>query len=232
MYLILDIKPQFVGITLQFASFQDIFYMGLLSQSVSITRYRVQGQLEEPVLDTIAAILKRHSVMDIDNDAAEKSCGWTSFENPFISDVEGSNHFFGPYLVFSLRVDKKNIPSNILKKHTVIEEKKRLTETGRRFFSRNEKKLLKEAVLHSLSLRILATPFIYDLIWNYEEGKLWFFSNLKAANEELETLFSESFKLSLIRLFPYAAAEHDASLSDSERDRLNRISPVNFTGQT
>jgi len=61
---------------------------------------------------------------------------------------------------------------------------------------------------------------------------LWFFSNLKAANEELETLFSESFKLSLIRMFPYTAAELDADLTDSERDRLNQISPFNATGQT
>jgi hypothetical protein len=85
--------------------------MGLLSQSVSITRYRVQGQLEEPVLDTIALALNRHAVLDIDNDAAEKSCGWTSFENPFAPDFEGSNHLFGSYLVFSLRVDKKKYSS-------------------------------------------------------------------------------------------------------------------------
>lgn len=205
--------------------------MGLLSQSVSITRYRVQGQLEEPVLETIARALKRHSVLDIDNDAAEKSCGWTSFENPFAPDFEGSKHLFGSYLVFSLRVDKKSIPSKILQKHFVIEETKRLSASGRRFFTRNEKKLVKEEVLHRLSLRIPATPHIYDLIWNYEDGKLWFFSNLKAANEELETLFSESFKLSLIRMFPYTAAEMDADLSDSERDRLNQISPANITGQ-
>jgi hypothetical protein len=206
--------------------------MGLLSQSVSITRYRVQGQLEEPVLDTISRALKRHAVLDIDNDAAEKSCGWTSFENPFSPEFEGSNHLFGSYMVFSLRVDKKSIPTKILKKHFSIEETKRLVASGRQFFSRNEKKLLKEEVLHRMSLRIPATPHIYDLIWNYEGGKLWFFSNLKSANEELETLFAESFKLSLIRMFPYTAAEMDADLSDSERDRLNQISPINMTGQT
>jgi recombination associated protein RdgC len=205
--------------------------MGLLSQSVSITRYRVQGQLEEPVLDTIARALKRHAVLDIDNDAAEKSCGWTSFENPFSLEFEESNHLFGSYMVFSLRVDKKSIPTKILKKHFSIEEKKRLAASGRQFFSRNEKKLLKEEVLHRMSLRIPATPHIYDLIWNYEGGKLWFFSNLKSANEELETLFAESFKLSLIRMFPYTAAEMDADLTDSERDRLNQISPGSVMGQ-
>ena len=93
---------------------------------------------------------------------------------------------------------------------------------------KEKKKLVKEQILHFLSLRIPATPNIHDIAWNYEEGKLWFFTNLKAANEDLETLFAESFKLSLIRYFPYTAAELAADLSDAEKDKLNRISPDNF----
>jgi DNA recombination-dependent growth factor C len=204
--------------------------MGLLSPSVSITRYQVQGRIDDPVLEHIAISLKKYAISEIDNDAAEKSCGWTSFEQPYNPDFEGSSYNFGTYLVFSLRIDKKSIPSKILKKHYAIEETKRLAESGRQFISRNEKKLVKEQILHFLSMRIPATPNIYDIVWNYEEGKLWFFTNLKAANEELETLFTESFKLSLIRYFPYTAAELADDLTDSERDRLNRISPVSFTG--
>ena len=204
--------------------------MGLLSPSVSITRYRVQGRMDEPVLEHIATSLKKYAISDIDNDAAEKSSGWTSFEQPYSPDFEGSSYIFGAYLVFSLRIDKKSIPSKILKKHYAIEESKRLEESGRQFISRNEKKLVKEQIIHFLSMRIPATPNIHNIVWNYEEGKLWFFTNLKAANEELETLFTESFKLSLIRYFPYTAAELADDLTDAERDRLNRISPVSFTG--
>jgi hypothetical protein len=77
-------------------------------------------------------------------------------------------------------------------------------------------------------VRIPATPNIYDLVWNYEDSVVWFFSNLKAANEELETLFAKSFNLSLIRLFPYTAAELSSDLSDSQRDKLQKISPTQF----
>ena len=204
--------------------------MGLLSPNVSITRYRVQGRLDDPVLENIKKELKKFAISDIDNDAVEKSIGWTSFEQPYKPEFEGSSYLFGTHLVFSLRIDKKSIPSKILKKHYAIEETKRLTESGRQFISRNEKKLVKEQILHFLSLRIPATPNIYDLVWDYEKGKLWFFTNLKAANEELETLFTETFKLSLIRFFPYTAAELEAGLSDAERDRLNRLSAVTFAG--
>ena len=75
--------------------------------------------------------------------------------------------------------------------------------------------------------RIPATPNIYDIIWNYEEGVLWFFSNLKSANEELETLFTRSFKLSLIRMFPYTAGLN-AGLSGPDKDCLDQLKPTLF----
>jgi DNA recombination-dependent growth factor C len=202
--------------------------MGLLSSTVSITRYKVQGRLAEPILDTIGNGLKDNAASEIDNDAVEKSVGWTSFETPFSPGFEGSAHLLGTHLVFSLRIDRKSIPPKIVKKHYTLEIDKRLAKSGRSFISSSEKKLVKEQVLHSLCLRIPATPNVYDLIWNYEEGKLWFFTNLKAANEELESLFTKSFKLSLIRMFPYTSAELTADLSDSERDVLYRLSPTDY----
>ena len=72
--------------------------------------------------------------------------------------------------------------------------------------------MIKDHVINLLNLRIPATPNIYDVIWNYEEASLWFFTNLKAANEELETLFAKSFNLKLIRVFPYTAACTSAGL--------------------
>jgi len=103
-----------------------------------------------------------------------------------------------------------------------------MADSGRDFLSKNEKKMVKEHVISGLSVRIPATPNIYDLVWNYEDSVVWFFSNLKAANEELETLFSKSFSLSLIRLFPYNAAELSAGFSDSQLDELHKISPTQF----
>lgn len=203
--------------------------MGLLSSTVSITRYKVEGKLEEPVLETIAKYLKHNAIPEIDDDISEKTVGWTSFDHPFRPNFEGSSFVIGSYLVFSMRIDKKTIPSKIIKKHYAIEMAKRLTETGRHYLSRDEKSAIKEHVTNVLSLRIPATPNIYDLIWNYEDSSLWFFSNLKSANEELETLFSRSFRLALIRLFPYTTAALVVDLSDTERDILVKLSRTNFT---
>ena len=202
--------------------------MSILSSSVSITRYQVQGKINAPIIDNIANGLKSNTISDIDNQVSDKAVGWTSFDKPFQPNFDGSTFVFGAYFVFALRIDKKSIAAKVLKKHYTIEAAKRLAESGREYLSKNEKKMIKEHVLNGLSLRIPATPNVYDLVWNYESSTVWIFSNLKAANEELENLFSKSFNLSLIRLFPYTAAELASDLSDSQLDELQKISPTLF----
>jgi DNA recombination-dependent growth factor C len=203
--------------------------MGLLSSSVSITRYKVDGEFETPLIESVTRGLQQNILHEIDRDEAEKTSGWTSFNNPFKPDFEGSSFLIGTHFIFSLRIDKKTIPSKIVQKYYALETAKKLAETNRDFLSRSEKKLIKEHVITVLSLRIPATPNVYDIVWNYEEKDLWFFSNLKAANEELETLFSKSFKLRLIRLFPYTMADLTCALSDADRDVLSKMSPSEFT---
>ena len=202
--------------------------MSILSSSVSITRYAVHGNLKAPIIDNVVDGLKNNTISEIDNQISDKAVGWTSFDKPFQPNFDGSSFVFGNFFVFALRIDKKNITAKILKKHYTIEAAKRMSESGRGYLSKTEKKLVKEHVISGLILRVPATPSIYDLIWNYEDSQVWFFTNLKAANEELETLFSKSFNLSLLRIFPYTAAELSSGLSDSQRDELRKIAPTRF----
>ena len=202
--------------------------MSLSSNTVSITQYNVQGQYNSRVIDTVADGLTKNTISDIDQQVLDKAVGWTTFDKPFQPDFSGSAFVYGNYFIFSLRIDKKNIPAKVLKKHYTIEAAWRMAESGRDYLSKTEKKMIKDHVLNALSLRIPATPNIYDVVWNYEESSLWFFSNLKAANEELETLFSKSFRLSIIRIFPYTAADISSNLTDSQRDELQQISPTQF----
>ena len=202
--------------------------MRLLSSSVSITSYSVKGEIKEPLIKAITEGLKKYSIKDIDNAPMNKTAGWTCFDNPYLPDFETSSCIIGSYFVFSLRIDKKNVPSKIIKKYYTLEVAKKLAESGRENLSRNEKTDIKESVSNALSLRIPATPNIYDIIWNYEESSLWFFSNQKAANEDIETLFSKSFGLTIIRLFPYTMADFTSGLSDKDRDLLLTVSPTKF----
>ena len=111
----------------------------------------------------------------------------------------------------------------------MIESARRLAESGRQYLFRNEKQTLKDRVIEALYLKVPAVPHVYDIIWNYERSVLWFFSNLKTVNQELETLFLRSFNLTLIRLFPYTAAQISSDLSDTEKDILLKLTPTRFS---
>ncbi|MFO7715375.1 recombination-associated protein RdgC [Desulfosarcina sp.] len=202
--------------------------MGILSSSVSITQYHVEGKIQDPVLKSVAQGLKKQSVEEIDNASSDKAVGWTCFNDPFNIDFDKGLFLIGPHFVFSLRIDKKSIPAKVVQKHYSLEMNKRLKTSGREFLSKTEKKEIKDHIIHLLNLRIPATPNIYDLIWNYESNTLWFFSNLKSANEELETLFTRTFKLKLIRLFPYTMANLTSPLSDKQKTALALLTPTRF----
>jgi recombination associated protein RdgC len=202
--------------------------MGLLSNSIGLTRYHVNGALKPPILDTMAQKLKKNIVADIDKEDSEKAVGWTSFQSPYNPNFDDSSFVIGTYFVFSLRIDKKSIPSQVIKKHCLLEENRKLKEEGRDFLSRNEKKIIKESMISVLSQRVPATPNIYDLFWDYEKAIFYFLSNQKNANEELENLFSKTFKLSLVRMFPYSMAELTAKLKPADQDALVRLTPTKF----
>jgi len=202
--------------------------VGILSSAVSITRYKVEGKLKEPVLDTILNGLELNSVSEIDDDISERAVGWTSFESPFNPDFRGSSFDYGSYLSFSLRIDKKTIPPKVLKKYRDIESARRLAESGRTYLSKDEKQSIKENVTTLFHRKLPATPHVYDVLWNLAGSRLLFFSNLKVANEELETLFFKSFRLTLIRLFPYTIADLTVDLSPEQRDSLLHLTPTSF----
>ena len=204
--------------------------MGLLSSSVSINRYYVEGKIKEPVLDTVKKGLVKHSFREIDGDPSNKNTGWTSFNDHFKPDFNGSSFIIADLFIFSLRIDKKSVSPKIIRKFFYIETAKRLDESGRGYLTANEKKAVKEQVIDALFLRVPAVPNIYDVVWNYEKSILWFFSNNRSANEDLEILFSTSFHQPLIKIFPYTAADILLGLTDKERDVLSLLSPSKFAG--
>ena len=203
--------------------------MGLLSKTVSMAQYKVHGKFEGRIIETVADGLKKNIISEIDGNPVEKAVGWTSFNNPFKPGFSGSSFSIGTYLVFSMRIDRKVMPAQVIKKQIAIEEAKLLTVSGRKYFSKDEKKAIKDRVINALVLRIPATPNVYDILWNYEDAHICFFSSLKAANEEFETLFTKSFKMTPIRLFPYTMADLTANLTHADRDVLSNIATTKFT---
>lgn len=204
--------------------------MGIFSSSLSLTRYNVQGQIQQPVMETVLAGLTKNTITEIDRDPEDIAVGWTSLQTPFQPDFSGNRFVVGTVFAFSMRIDQKRIPAKLMQKQLALEQARLLKDTNRQFLSSSEKKMLKEQVQHQLLVRLPALPNIYDLVWHPEQGWLWFFSTLKSANEHLETLFARSFGLTLVRMFAYSLADMAIGLKPEEKDVLSKLSPVAFVG--
>jgi len=181
-------------------------------------------------METVLAGLTKNTITEIDRDPADIAVGWTSLQTPFQPNFDASSFVVGTVFAFSLRVDQKRIPSKLMQKQMSQEKARQLKETNRQFLSSSEKKMLKEQVQHQLLVRLPPMPNIYDLIWNPEEGWLWFFSTLKSANEHLETVFTRSFGLTLIRMFAYSLADEAMGLQPEQKDLLGKLDPCELVG--
>ena len=202
--------------------------MSLLASASSITRYHVLEKLENPITEAVYTGLRQNQIPDIDDVDAALSSGWTSFQDPYTPDFEGASFAYGSYFLFSLRIDKKTIPSKLIQKYMALEIAKKRQASGREFLSKNEKQMIKEHVVNLLYLRIPATPNVYNVLWNYESSLVWFFTHLKGPNETLETLFKTSFGLTLKRIFPFSFAESNPKMSAFDHDQLLSLSPTTF----
>ncbi len=205
--------------------------MGLLSSSVSVSRYKVVGEIEGSIMETVQEGLKKNAISTIEDEYAEITLGWTPFESDFDPDFEKFTFTYGKSFVFSMRIDKKSVPTKIIQKHIAIETARKLNEDGREFLSKNEKIDIRDAITDKLMRQMPSTPNVYNVLWDHEAGYVLFFSTQKAANEELETLFARSFKVKIIKLFPFTMVETSDDFTNEERDRVMQLTTLNFKGR-
>ncbi len=202
--------------------------MGFLSSSHSISRYHIEGEFEDQVMETIRNGLLKNAMPPIEREQEEISAGWVPFESPYVPDFEKFSFTFGTVFVFSLRIDKKSIPAKLVQKHMAIEVEKKKEKTGRDFISKNEKAEIKEMITDMLLTQMPSIPNVYDVVWNYEEKNLMLFTTQKAVNEFFETIFLKSFNLKAIRIFPYTLVEKKSTFTAPEKDRILTLSPLSL----
>ncbi len=203
--------------------------MGLISSTHAVSRYHIDGEIEGSVVERILEGLTQYSIPRIESEYDEVSAGWAPVESPYNPDFSKFSFQFGTYFLFSLRIDKKSIPAKLVQKYMAIEMDKKKESSGRDFLSKNEKSEIKELVIDVLMHKIPAIPSIYDVLWNYEEKIVYFYSTQKAANELFETHFLKSFNVKPIRLFPYTIIQTQSDFSDDKKEQADALVPVSYS---
>jgi recombination associated protein RdgC len=201
--------------------------MSLTSTSASITRFRVFGELESP-LETVLAGLEKYSIdRQTEENDAEERFGWTSAESPYSPEFE-SSFTIGSFFVFSFRIDKKTVPGKLVQQKITEVLKKRMEEREDQPLSKGEIREIKNQVKQMLVSKAPFVPNVYDLFWDYEAASVYLLSNSKAVCEKLEDIFSKSYGLRLVQLFPFTMADLTFELTEDQRKKLLVQQPTDF----
>ncbi|MCK9274527.1 MAG: recombination-associated protein RdgC [Syntrophales bacterium] len=185
--------------------------MGLLKGSATFTRYRVIGEMQDGFRDFFDTQIKLHSFKEISTGLEEKSTGWTSSENVLDTDFQYAGYSLGDYVLFCLRIDRKNIPPALLKLKVLEAEKKYAEENNLKKIYKEQRAEIRETVRRELLAHTAPVPSFYEVCWALSES--WLILGTLSANvfEDFEELFKRSFNLIPVHFVPW-----DPAFADSE----------------
>ena len=201
--------------------------MGFLKGSVSFTRYRVKGELPGDYREVYPESILRNAFRELDETSPdERSAGWVSIYDFMDNRFAGQDFFLDHYIVLSLRIDTRKVPAQALRNSCRKAEAEAKAAQNKQFLSKAHKKEIQERVRLQLLKRVIPTSATCDMIWNLEEGSVWFASVSDKVRAEFTTLFRETFGLSLWALFPYTLAQKHL---DTNRFReVDLLGPCDF----
>ena len=182
--------------------------MGLLTNSASFVRFNVEGDPPADFWDFAAERISKYAFRDIDDNYDERSIGWVSCLDMFDSEFAYTSYTVGDYLVLSLRIDERKVPTAALKKFTLKEEGRIKRERQIPRLSRDHRQEIKENMRLVLLKKAIPIPAVYDMAWNLSDNTVLFFSTSQKAIGSLEEFFKESFDLHLMMQIPYISAGH------------------------
>ena len=204
--------------------------MDLMKSTQSISRYKVEFVEGSDISGTILEALKKYVIPsdDLRELTAEAVAGWVPLESPYDPDFDKYPFQYGDKIIFSLRIDKKSIPADLVKQRVAAAIQKKMKETGREFLSKNEKSEIKELVIDDLVIQTPFVPKVYDIVWDYASATVSLYTAGKAQNEFFTTLFFKTFERKLIPLFPYTMISEDFEFPQDVLTKVSRLSPVRF----
>jgi len=170
--------------------------MGILANSCNLSVYTAQTDLPEDFLNTVADKVRYRAFIEIDPDSTdERSVGWVDLYDMLDNQFEKVNFLKEPYIVLGFRVDTRVVPSSVLKRccleaENVIKKTEDIRELPK--VRRNE---IKEAVKFKLLKETVPSSKVYDIIWNYSGGYVFFTNTSGKVCDEFQSLFYATFEV-------------------------------------
>jgi len=173
--------------------------MGILKGALSVRRYKVEGNPPEQFRDYIKEGLLAQAFHEpASKTHKEEVSGWVQVQNLLETNFEDYNSWlFEPYVLFSLRIDKKTVPATLLKAHVDLACKLWAENKGQPKCPAGVKREIKDQ--KELEMLKLTLPRVrtMEVCWNFDKGVVLFHSHSESANDHFRKLFHRTFGLEL-----------------------------------
>ena len=172
--------------------------MGLINGGASYTRFVVNEEIPKDFHTVATSRLERFAFKEINPKKHEEiSIGWVAYDNPTNARVTIEKAFFGDYSVLGIRVDKKTISSILYKAElsqalrVLRQELKGKKPTTQRVSELREE--LRTKMLEAIAPQVA----VYEMVWNFQSGTVFFSSQSRKAVDMFTELFKDTFELTL-----------------------------------
>ncbi len=199
--------------------------MGLIKGNFSFVRFEVEGRLPQAFLTFVNNRIRENAFREARSSTEEKRMGWVSATDVLDSDFEQANYALGDYLIFSLRVDRKQIPARLMKIRLLEEQRRFMAEHNQPRIGKAVTEGLREKIKLELLTKSDPVPSFYDILWAVGQKKVYFSSLADKIADDFVDLFKKTFSLSLRRVLPQEvplALEHK-SRSEVPADDLSLV---------
>ncbi len=199
--------------------------MGIMSNTVSIFQYEVQGKIPEKDQKLwIQQRLAENRFEPVDTTPDPESSGWVRFDEHANSEFSSLAAFnFEDYCVFTLRRDVRKVPAALVKNLVEKECGEWLRERPKLHkVPLSRKREIRENVHAALLARSLPEPSLYDVLWDLKAGVVTVANISAKVLDFVEDEFSATFDgLSLVPIHPIRRAER--LLTEEQRRGLDRL---------
>lgn len=178
----------------------------LIGNIPGITRFRIDNSELVNFIEHFDEKIQTQAFrnMFLDNQLAD--AGFVNINDCLDVDLTTKKTLLGDFRVFSLRIDRRSIPSSTLKIRILEETKKKLQEIGQSRLYREQKTAIKDAVTGQLLKSIPPVTAIYDVVINTVSGIAY----VSSVTEKIVLEFMEIYKKAFgIILRPYDAVSMD-----------------------
>jgi len=145
--------------------------MGIQSASATFTRFLVEDPVRKDFWGFVETGLRQGGFKPAPEDRSE-AAGFASWDDLFDTAFDSASHQKGEYVAFRFRVDRRKVPSILLKQQVQAAIREHRDRSQGKWPSRAEKAEIREKVLDRLLARTLPHPATCELVWDTRRKRL------------------------------------------------------------